>query len=39
MEDSTIAWIGNDAGADVHVSDVDAVVDLDGDLLTPGSCT
>jgi len=36
VEDSTIAWIGNDAGADVHVSDVDAVVDLDGDLLTPG---
>jgi hypothetical protein len=36
VEDSTIAWIGTDAGADVHVDDVDAVVDLHGDLITPG---
>jgi cytosine/adenosine deaminase-related metal-dependent hydrolase len=36
VEDATIAWIGTDAGAEVHVTDVDRVVDLDGDLLTPG---
>ncbi|MCU0297871.1 MAG: hypothetical protein MUF33_05040 [Candidatus Nanopelagicales bacterium] len=36
VEDSTIAWIGTDAGADVHVGDVDTVVDLAGDLITPG---
>lgn len=36
VEDATIAWIGTDAGAEVHVTDVDVVVDLAGDLLTPG---
>ncbi len=36
VEDATIAWIGTDAGAEVHVTDVDRVVDLAGDLLTPG---
>lgn len=36
VEDATIAWIGTDAGAEVHVTDVDRVIDLDGDLLTPG---
>lgn len=36
IEDTTIAWIGTDAGAEVHVTDVDRVVDLEGDLLTPG---
>ena len=30
-----IAWIGDDAGADVHRDDVDEVIDLRGALVTP----
>lgn len=33
--DGTIAWLGPEAGAAVHASDCDAVVDLDGALVTP----
>ncbi len=36
ISDDTVAWIGTDAGARVHVDDVDNVVDLNGDLLAPG---
>lgn len=36
IEDTVIAWIGTDAGAQVHVGDVDDVVGLDGDLVAPG---
>ncbi len=36
ISDGTIAWIGTDAGARVHVDDVDTVVDLNGDLVAPG---
>ncbi len=35
-EDGVIAWIGSEGGAQVHRQDVDEVVDLGGDLLTPG---
>ncbi len=33
--DGTIAWIGAQAGAAVHVDSADAVVDLDGALVAP----
>lgn len=36
IDDDVIAWIGTDAGAEVHLADVDSVVDLGGDLLAPG---
>ena len=36
IEDGVFAWIGTDAGAEVHVSEVDEVVELAGDLITPG---
>lgn len=36
IEDGVIAWIGSDAGAEVHMADVDEWMDLGGDLLTPG---
>ena len=36
IQDRVIAWIGTDAGAEVHVADVDTVVDLGGDLVAPG---
>lgn len=36
IEDGVIAWIGSDAGAQVHMADVDESVDLGGDLLAPG---
>lgn len=36
VEDAVIAWIGSEGGADVHRPDVDEVVALDGDLITPG---
>ncbi len=36
VEDDLIAWIGSEGGAEVHRPDVDAVVELDGDLVTPG---
>lgn len=36
VEDGVIAWIGTDTGAQVHVADVDEVVELQGDLLAPG---
>ncbi|MBK6763438.1 MAG: amidohydrolase family protein [Micrococcales bacterium] len=36
VEDGLIAWIGTDAGAHVHMGEVDAVVELSGDLLAPG---
>jgi dihydroorotase-like cyclic amidohydrolase len=34
--DGTIAWIGTDAGAEVHIGDVDEVNDLHQDLVAPG---
>ena len=34
--DDRIAWIGAAAGASVHAADADAVVELDGALVTPG---
>lgn len=33
--EATIAWIGPSSGASVHADSVDAVVDLDGALVTP----
>ena len=30
VQDQVVSWIGTDAGADVHVGDVDTVVDLGG---------
>ncbi|MEZ5157276.1 MAG: amidohydrolase family protein [Candidatus Nanopelagicales bacterium] len=36
IDDDVVAWIGTDAGAQVHLADVDRVVDLGGDLLAPG---
>lgn len=36
VEDGVISWIGSEGGADVHRHDVDQVVELDGDLITPG---
>lgn len=36
VEDGLIAWIGTDAGAHVHMGEVDAVEELGGDLLAPG---
>lgn len=33
--DSTIVWVGSDAGALVHEDSVDAVIDLKGALVTP----
>ncbi len=36
VQDQVVSWIGTDAGADVHVGDVDTVVDLGGDLVAPG---
>lgn len=36
IEDGVIAWIGSDAGAQVHMTEVDEWLDLGGDLLTPG---
>lgn len=36
IENGLIAWIGSEGGADVHRREVDSVVELDGDLITPG---
>lgn len=36
VEDGVIAWIGSEGGADVHRGEVDTVVDLGGELITPG---
>lgn len=36
VEDDVIAWVGSEGGADVHRPDVDEVVNLDADLITPG---
>ncbi len=36
VEDGIIAWIGSAGGAEVHRGDVDTVVDLEQDLVTPG---
>lgn len=36
IEDCVIAWIGSEGGADVHRREVDDVVELGGDLITPG---
>lgn len=36
VEDGLIAWIGSEGGAEVHMGDVDEVVDLHGGLVTPG---
>jgi hypothetical protein len=36
LDGRTVAWIGTDAGAQVHMSDVDEVVTLNGDLVAPG---
>ena len=33
--DGRVAWLGDEAGADVHADAVDAVVDLDGALVLP----
>lgn len=33
--DGLIGWIGDDAGADVHASDVDQVIDLQGAFVAP----
>lgn len=35
-EDGHIAWVGDDAGAARHLTQVDAVVELDGALVLPG---
>ena len=36
VEDGLIAWIGTDAGAHVHMGEVDEVEELGGDLIAPG---
>lgn len=36
VDGGVVAWIGSDAGAQVHRGDADRVVELDGDLLAPG---
>ena len=36
VEDGVIGWIGSEGGADVHRHEVDEVVELEGDLITPG---
>jgi hypothetical protein len=36
IEDDVIAWIGSEGGADVHRREVDEVIDVAGDLITPG---
>jgi cytosine/adenosine deaminase-related metal-dependent hydrolase len=35
VESGVVAWIGSDAGAQVHRDDVDRIVDLGGDLVAP----
>ena len=35
MQDGTVAWVGSDSAADSYARDADAVVDLDGALVTP----
>ena len=35
-DDGRLAWLGDEAGADVHQDSVDTVVDLDGALVLPG---
>lgn len=36
VEHGTIAWIGSEGGAALHTTEVDEVVELDGDLIAPG---
>ncbi len=36
LDAGTVAWIGTDVGAEVHVGEVEEVVDLAGDLIAPG---
>jgi predicted amidohydrolase YtcJ len=36
IENDIIAWIGSEGGADVHRREVDDVIDVAGDLITPG---
>jgi predicted amidohydrolase YtcJ len=35
-DDGRVAWLGDDAGAEVHAGAVDTVVDLEGALVLPG---
>ncbi len=36
IDDSVIAWVGDDAGARVHYDLADVIVDLDGRFVAPG---
>ena len=36
IDDGVIAWVGDDAGARVHVDIADRVIDLGGAFLAPG---